>query len=74
MFSVNDPSKGGSFYLQSKIYRSKEVLEKEVLGLTDEIPPDGKPAEEAAEEAAEHAAEQGNADKEKKDNASKAKP
>mmetsp|Transcript_5963 Transcript_5963/g.6561 ORF Transcript_5963/g.6561 Transcript_5963/m.6561 type:complete len:138 (-) Transcript_5963:352-765(-) len=28
LFDLNDPTKGGSFYLQSKIYRSKEVLEK----------------------------------------------
>mmetsp|Transcript_48937 Transcript_48937/g.96921 ORF Transcript_48937/g.96921 Transcript_48937/m.96921 type:complete len:145 (+) Transcript_48937:27-461(+) len=36
MFAMNDPAKGGSFYIQSKIYRSNEVLEKEVLGITDE--------------------------------------
>ena len=29
MFAANDPAKGGSFYLQSKIYRSKEVLDNE---------------------------------------------
>lgn len=29
-FSVNDPKKGGSFYLQSKIYRAKEALEKDL--------------------------------------------
>ena len=29
-FNANDPKKGGSFYVQSKIYRAKEVLEKEV--------------------------------------------
>eukprot|EP01038_Epipyxis_sp_PR26KG_P006258 gene6258-8619_t len=29
-FELNDPSKGGSFYLQSKIYRSKEVLDYEL--------------------------------------------
>jgi import inner membrane translocase subunit TIM16 len=29
-FSVNDPKKGGSFYLQSKIFRAKETLEKEM--------------------------------------------
>ena len=27
-FAANDPAKGGSFYLQSKIYRAKEVLDK----------------------------------------------
>ncbi len=40
MFGVNDPAKGGSFYLQSKIYRSKEVLEHEVLGIVPEVPQD----------------------------------
>ena len=40
MFGVNDPAKGGSFYLQSKIYRSKEVLEHEVLGIAPEVPQD----------------------------------
>ena len=29
LFQLNDPKKGGSFYLQSKIYRSKEVLDSE---------------------------------------------
>ena len=29
-FGQNDPAKGGSFYLQSKIYRAKEALEKEI--------------------------------------------
>lgn len=38
MFAVNDPAKGGSFYIQSKIYRSNEVLEKEVLGINDDAP------------------------------------
>ena len=30
MFEANDPNKGGSYYLQSKIYRSREVLENEL--------------------------------------------
>jgi len=30
MFASNDPAKGGSFYLQSKIYRAKEALEEEL--------------------------------------------
>jgi import inner membrane translocase subunit TIM16 len=29
-FSANDPEKGGSFYLQSKIYRAKESLTDEL--------------------------------------------
>ncbi|TMW69500.1 hypothetical protein Poli38472_001656 [Pythium oligandrum] len=27
-FEANDPAKGGSFYLQSKIFRAKEALER----------------------------------------------
>lgn len=30
LFDVNDPQKGGSFYLQSKILRAKERFESEV--------------------------------------------
>ena len=30
LFEANDPGKGGSFYLQSKVFRSKEVLENEI--------------------------------------------
>jgi import inner membrane translocase subunit TIM16 len=36
MFAANDPAKGGSFYLQSKIYRSKEVLDHELAELSKE--------------------------------------
>lgn len=28
LYKANDPTKGGSFYLQSKIYRAKEFLDK----------------------------------------------
>lgn len=28
-FTANDPAKGGSFYLQSKIFRAKEFLDAE---------------------------------------------
>ena len=31
LFSVNDPKKGGSFYVQSKIYRARECIESELL-------------------------------------------
>ena len=31
LFEANDPKKGGSFYLQSKIYRAKEALDTELL-------------------------------------------
>ncbi len=30
LFKVNDKSRGGSFYLQSKIYRAKERLDQEL--------------------------------------------
>ncbi len=30
LFEANDPGKGGSFYLQSKVFRSREVLMKEL--------------------------------------------
>lgn len=30
LFSVNDKSKGGSFYLQSKVYRAKERIDQEL--------------------------------------------
>ncbi|XP_057371513.1 mitochondrial import inner membrane translocase subunit Tim16-like [Daphnia carinata] len=30
LFSVNDKAKGGSFYLQSKVYRAKERLDQEM--------------------------------------------
>ena len=42
LFDSNDPKKGGSFYLQSKILRARERLESEVR---------------QAAEKAEHAAE-----------------
>lgn len=29
-FELNDPAKGGSFYLQSKIYRANEAAQKEL--------------------------------------------
>jgi mitochondrial import inner membrane translocase subunit TIM16 len=32
LFSVNDKSKGGSFYLQSKIFRAKERIDQDLRG------------------------------------------
>ncbi|KAF2267892.1 mitochondrial import inner membrane translocase subunit tim-16 [Lojkania enalia] len=32
LFDLNEPSKGGSFYLQSKILRARERIEREVRG------------------------------------------
>jgi import inner membrane translocase subunit TIM16 len=34
-FAQNDPKKGGSFYVQSKIFRAKEALEKELNPTAD---------------------------------------
>ena len=42
LFDKNDPTKGGSFYLQSKVLRARERIELEV-----------REAAEAAEEEAE---------------------
>ena len=41
-FEANDPAKGGSFYLQSKIYRAKEALE---ASGADERAPSGDKAD-----------------------------
>lgn len=30
LFAVNDKSKGGSFYIQSKVFRAKERLDEEI--------------------------------------------
>lgn len=30
LFNINDKSKGGSFYLQSKVYRAKERIDEEI--------------------------------------------
>lgn len=30
LFNVNDKTKGGSFYLQSKVYRAKERIDQEL--------------------------------------------
>jgi import inner membrane translocase subunit TIM16 len=32
LFDLNDPQKGGSFYLQSKILRARERIERELVG------------------------------------------
>ena len=35
MFELNDPKKGGSFYLQSKIYRAHECIMNEHFFVKD---------------------------------------
>lgn len=48
-YDLNDPGKGGSFYLQSKIYRAKEALDRELNGETDKAAEDtAKSADETA--------------------------
>ncbi|OLN97861.1 Mitochondrial import inner membrane translocase subunit tim16 [Colletotrichum chlorophyti] len=37
LFDQNDPKKGGSFYLQSKILRARERLEKELGPLVEKV-------------------------------------
>lgn len=51
-FQANDPSKGGSLYLQSKVLRAKEVLEEELKAppadASSAKPADGKGGATAA--------------------------
>lgn len=35
LFNVNDKSKGGSFYLQSKVFRAKERIDQELTDRKD---------------------------------------
>lgn len=44
-FEANDPAKGGSFYLQSKIFRAKEALESEEGGTDAAGAAEDKPKE-----------------------------
>ena len=37
LFDANDPQKGGSFYLQSKIVRAKERMERELGPLREKV-------------------------------------
>ena len=59
LYQMNDVDKGGSFYLQSKIFRAKERVEAEMQerGIAFEpieIPkPEAPPAEEGEADAAE---------------------
>jgi import inner membrane translocase subunit TIM16 len=49
LFGQNDPKKGGSFYLQAKVFRAKERIELEMKAQAPKIE---KEAEKAKEEAA----------------------
>ena len=37
LYDSNDPSKGGSFYLQSKVLRARERIEAEVNKVREEV-------------------------------------
>lgn len=37
LFAVNDKAKGGSFYLQSKVFRAKERLDEELKAVKPEL-------------------------------------
>lgn len=37
LFAVNDKAKGGSFYLQSKVFRAKERLDEELKSVKAEL-------------------------------------
>lgn len=37
LFDVNEKSKGGSFYLQSKVFRAKERIDEELKGVKKEL-------------------------------------
>lgn len=47
LFSMNDPKKGGSLYLQAKIHHAKIELEKEAIARGETPQQDTTPKEEA---------------------------
>lgn len=51
MFASNDPAKGGSFYLQSKIHRSKEALMSELKDISEGKKDGEIPVEDAHNDA-----------------------
>ncbi|KAF4522386.1 hypothetical protein B566_EDAN012968 [Ephemera danica] len=44
LFNANDKSKGGSFYLQSKVFRAKERIDQELQNINATKPPDNPDA------------------------------
>lgn len=54
LFNVNDRAKGGSFYLQSKVFRAKERLDQELKAQQQHQ----KTGEQQAEEAPQSRARQ----------------
>jgi import inner membrane translocase subunit TIM16 len=65
MFAQNDPAKGGSFYLQSKVYRAHEALLRDLDGMGEKEEEresggtEGPAAAAAGREAAASAGSQG---------------
>lgn len=51
LFSVNDKTKGGSFYLQSKVVRAKERIDQELMREREEAMKATKKSQEANKEA-----------------------
>lgn len=39
LFNINDKSKGGSFYIQSKVYRAKERIDQDLKNQQSDIGP-----------------------------------
>lgn len=37
LFAVNDKAKGGSFYIQSKVFRAKERIDEELKSVKKEL-------------------------------------
>lgn len=58
-FENNDPGKGGSFYLQSKIFRAKEALDYELSGGAKKEREEQEKAEKEEKEKAKEAAKEG---------------
>lgn len=46
LFKANDPSKGGSLYLQAKIHHAKMELEKQAIARGEQPPPPPQTARE----------------------------
>lgn len=47
LFKINDKAKGGSFYLQSKVYRAKERLDAELAAQDKQPPKKGTESDES---------------------------
>uniref|UniRef100_A0A915B7G1 Mitochondrial import inner membrane translocase subunit tim-16 n=1 Tax=Parascaris univalens TaxID=6257 RepID=A0A915B7G1_PARUN len=52
LFDINDKSKGGSLYLQSKVFRAKERIDEELKRRSSDAEPPIQEAQEVAKEEA----------------------